>query len=169
LTQVGTVRIQDNEFENIQSSSATAIAVFTGTGLVIAGNTIHNATKGMDLTTMRHSRISGNIISACGTFGIQIDANGSDNLIADNLIAGTTAGPGLQVFGDRNEIRGNLLNTSSGFGLFFNGGAENNHYRDNTARANCQGACSCAVGTPTDFCDANLLNMNTDGGGNALP
>jgi hypothetical protein len=111
-------------------------------------------------------RVIGNVISGAG-----LRVSGSGNVIADNVVTGSTEGAlsdsdGILVHGHANHLESNVLTGRPRYGLRFSPTSTDNVYRGNTARENHGTDCSVpAVGG--DFCDEGV--GNTSAGDNFLP
>ena len=155
------VVVRNNRIESITDIIEHGIQVTASDGLLIAENVIQETfSEGIRLEQVRHSKIVNNVISQAGGDGILLTSGSDDNLILDNNSSGSTGGSGLAIEGDRNQIRGNVLNANFGFGIHFlasDGAGAFNTYGRNTARGN--GGAVVAPCTPVpcglapDHCD----------------
>ena len=166
------VAIINNRIE----ATTTADGIFTSAGAVqdipgcvaclIAQNTIQEAAgSGMWLSYFENGKVYNNVITWSTNEGIWLDVGSNNNLVLDNS-ASSNGGNGLLVFGVRNHLERNVLNSNGfaaglGWGMYLIGGQ--NTYRGNTAQGNTGSAAACP-GAPatTDFCDAT-------GGANTSP
>jgi len=143
------------------------------TGCLVSENTVREVTIAGGTACIRlvatvGCKLFDNVVNRCSGSGILVDPGSSDNLIWKNVVTQTSAAAGLNIFGDRNSVEGNLLNLSTGRGLIFQPGADNNTYRQNTARGNTgAGACAGPCGPGTDFCNGGVGNSSN--GDNWLP
>ena len=130
------------------------IRVEGSTGIALRGTS--NAVKVFD-----------NVINRCSAAGILIEPGSFGNLIWKNVIREVVgAGVAIHVFGDTNQIEGNIMNNNA-CGLVFAAGADNNVYRGNTARLNTGGAACGAGPCPPNF--TNLGAVNSTPGDNFIP
>jgi hypothetical protein len=163
--------IVNNQIESI--TGPAGIDLTSCLGCLVAENTIREvfgAGACLRLTNVNGSKFFDNVINRCGLHGISADPVSNDNLFWKNVVtqAAGGVGTGLIIAGDRNSVEGNLLNFNAGRGLIFLAGADNNTYRQNTARGNAgAGACAGACGPGTDFCNGGVGNSSN--GDNWLP
>ena len=143
------------------------IDIQNGTGCLVSENTVREVV-GPGLACIRlvntiGSKLFDNVVNRCATNGFLVDATSSDNLFWKNVVTQAGTGAGLNIFGDRNAVDGNVLNLSPGRGLIFQPGADNNIYRQNTARGNTGGgACVGPCGPGTDFCNGGVGNSSNN-------
>src|SRR5262249_37129401 len=148
------------------------IDILNGIGCLVSENTVREVTGAggacIRLINTVGSKFFDNVVNRCAGNGIQGDPTSNDNLFWKNVVTQATGVPGLNLFGDRNAVEGNVLNINPGRGLIFQPGADNNIYRQNTARGNTgAGACAGLCGPGTDFCNGGIGNSSN--GDNWLP
>ena len=117
LTAVELARIEGCDFIGAFSTAAIVIGAGESNGLIIKGNTILGAAKGIQVdigltTSVRGGAIVGNVID---TTGMAIDENSDKLLIAGNLL-NSFAGNGYAACVDVDIVRcvGNVLTTKNG-------------------------------------------------------
>ena len=163
------------------------------TGVVIEHNTVLGSTnQGIRVEGSPGCLVLNNSVSDCGGNGIRLlsDSPGcrvAGNVSERNVLHGILVGgsgthvegnvvrsneTGIGVNADNNMIIKNNMSANTLRGLYFNVGADNNTFGDNSANGN-TGAPTCnsppgACAAP-DFCDASAGMANTSFGTNLMP
>lgn len=143
------------------------IDIQNGTGCLISENTVREVVGPggacIRLINTIGSKFFDNVVNRCAGNGFLVDPTSNDNLFWKNVVTQAGAAAGLNIFGDRNAVDGNVLNLNTGRGLIFQPGADNNIYRQNTARGNTgAGACAGPCGPGTDFCNGGVGNSSNN-------
>ena len=160
----------------VTSLEDCAVSV-TGARGTIVDTTIRGAFNALctDATsaTIRGNRIAGNLLLTCRGCTIagnqvengRMEVRGAGSLVLENTVSGSWE-DGIEVWGARNHVEGNVLTGNGGYGLHFEAGSSGNVYRRNTSRGNAGSAPPCPAAN-LDFC--NEGGGNSSAGDNFMP